>query len=224
VLEGEMGQADLGKDISAGYGVNAIPLRYIGGAALIELLDSFIARSGSVRASRIGNLILIRGPAEQHKELVDVVLSFDVDWMKTQTASIAILENGRPEDVASKLEAVFAEDTAMAGANALKVIPVQRINGLIVIANSQQKVRRAMTWIRRLDQESVTDPNFYVYAVQNGNAVELARILQATFGEGGVDTAGATADVALDVETLDVQMSAGQMPFARRRSKRPWQG
>jgi len=212
VLEGEMGQADLGKDISAGYGVNAIPLRYIGGAALIELLDSFIARSGSVRASRIGNLILIRGPAEQRKELVDVVLSFDVDWMKTQTASIAILENGRPEDVASKLEAVFAEDTAMAGANALKVIPVQRINGLIVIANSQQKVRRAMTWIRRLDQESVTDPNFYVYAVQNGNAVELARILQATFGEGGVDTAGATADVAPDVETLDVQMSAVQSP------------
>lgn len=211
VLEGEMGQADLGKDISQGYGVNAIPLRYIGGAALIELLDSFIARAGSVRASRIGNLILIRGPAEQRKELVDVVLSFDVDWMKTQTASIAVLENGRPEDVAGKLEAVFAEDTAIAGTNALKIIPVQRINGLIVIANSPQKVRRAMTWIRRLDQESVTDPNFYVYAVQNGNAIELARILQATFGEGGGD-AGATADVAPDLQTVDVQMGAGQSP------------
>lgn len=189
----------------------AIPLRHIGGQALMELLDSFIARGGAVRAARIGNLILIRGTAEQRRELVDVVLFFDVDWMKSQTASIAILENGRPDDVASKLQAVFAEDSAMSGNNALKIIPVQRINGLIVIANSAQKVRRAMTWIRRLDRESVTDPNFCVYAVQNGNAVELARILQATFGEGGAD-AGVTAEVAPDLPTVNIEMGPGQTP------------
>jgi general secretion pathway protein D len=88
---------------------------------------------------------------------------------------------------------------------------VPRINGLIVIANSQQKVRRALTWIRRLDQESYTDPNYYVYAVQNGNAVELAKILQATFGEGGAE-AGATAEVAPDRQTIDVSMDAQQPP------------
>ncbi len=211
VTEGEMGKADLGANVSQSYGVSAIPLRHIGGQALMELLDSFIARGGAVRAARIGNLILIRGTAEQRRELVDVVLSFDVDWMKSQTASIAILENGRPDDVASKLQAVFAEDSAMSGNNALKIIPVQRINGLIVIANSAQKVRRAMTWIRRLDRESVTDPNFYVYAVQNGNAVELARILQATFGEGGAD-AGVTAEVAPDLPTVNIEMGPGQTP------------
>ncbi len=209
VLDGEMGQADLGKNVSAGYGVSAIPLRYISPTTLMELLESFAARSGSVRASKVGNLILIRGQAEERRSLVDIILSFDVDWMKTQTAGIAILENGRPDDVASKLEAIFAEDTASAGTNALKVIPVPRINGLIVIANSQQKVRRAIVWIKRLDQESITDPNYYVYAVQNGNAVELARILQATFGEGGAD-AGVTAEVAPDRQTMEVSMDTEQ--------------
>jgi len=205
VLEGEMGQADFGRDVSAGYGVSAIPLRYISPATLMELMEGFLARSGSVRASRTGNLILIRGMAEERKSLVDIVLSFDVDWMKTQTASMATLENGRADDVAAKLQAVFAEDTAAAGANALKIIPVPSINGLIVIANSQQKVRRAIVWIKRLDQESLTDPNYYVYAVQNGNAVELARILQATFGDGGGD-AGRTAEVAPDRQTANVAM------------------
>lgn len=205
VLEGEMGQADLGKAVSPGHGVSAIPLRYIAPQTLMELLDSFIARAGSVRASKVGNLILIRGPAEERRSLADIVLSFDVDWMKTQTASVAILENGRADDVASKLEAVFAEDTAAAGPNALKVIPVPRINGIIVIANSQAKVRRAIVWIKRLDQESITDPNYYVYAVQNGNAVELAKILQATFGVGGGD-AGPTEEVAPDKETTQVSM------------------
>jgi general secretion pathway protein D len=209
VLEGEMGRADLGTSVSAGYGVSAVPLRHISPATLLELTEAFIARGGSVRASKAGNLILIRGTAEERRALVDVIMSFDVDWMKTQTASMAILENGRAEDVAAKLQAVFAEDTAAAGPNALKVIPVPRLNGLIVIANSQEKVRRAVIWIKRLDQESLTEPNFYVYAVQNGNAVELARILQATFGEGGAD-AGVTAEVAPDRQTMEVSMDADQ--------------
>lgn len=206
VLDGEMGKADFGKQVSAGYGVNAIPLRYINPATLMELVDSFIARSGSVRATKVGNMILIRGPAEERRALVDVVLSFDVDWMKTQTASIAILENGRADDVAKKVEAVFAEDTAAAGPNALRIIPVPRINGIIAIANSQAKVRRALNWIKRLDQESITDPNVYVYAVQNGNAAELAKILRATFMDGG-GSAGASADVAPDRDTMAVSMN-----------------
>lgn len=207
MLEGEMGRADLGASVSAGYGVSAVPLRHISPATLLELIEAFIARGGSVRASKAGNLILIRGTAEERRALVDVVMSFDVDWMKTQTASMAILENGRADDVAAKLQAVFAEDMATAGPNALKIIPVPRLNGLIVIANSQEKVRRAVIWIKRLDQESLTEPNFYVYAVQNGNAVELARILQATFGDGAAD-AGATAEVAPDRQTMDVSMNA----------------
>jgi general secretion pathway protein D len=62
-----------------------------------------------------------------------------------------------------------------------------------------------MNWIRRLDQESVDSPNYYVYAVQNGNATELARILNATFGSGG--GAGATAEVAPDTQSMDVSVS-----------------
>jgi general secretion pathway protein D len=207
VLDGEMGTADIGKGVSPGYGVSAIPLRYIGANNLMELLDSFIARSGTVRATKAGNMILIRGPAEERRALVDVVLSFDVDWMKSQTSGIVNLENGRAEDLASKVEQVFAEDSANSGPNALKVIPVPSLNSLIVIANSQAKVKRAITWIRRLDRESVDAPNYYVYAVQNGNAVELAKILNATFGTGGGD-AGPTADVAPDTDTMDVSIES----------------
>ena len=206
VLDGEMGTPDLGKGVSPGYGVNAIPLRYVSPASVMELLDGFMARSGSVRASKIGNMILIRGPSAERRQLVDVVMSFDVDWMRNQTSGLAHLENARAEDVASKLQQVFADDGASSGPNALKVIPVPSINSLIVIARTRAKVNTAMNWIRRLDQESVDSPNYYVYAVQNGNAVELARILNATFGSGG-GGAGTTADVAPDNQSMDVSMS-----------------
>jgi general secretion pathway protein D len=209
MLDGEMGTADLGSGVSAGFGVSAVPLRYISPANMMELMDSFIAHSGSVRASNVGNLILIRGTAEERQNLVEVVMSFDVDWMKAQSASIAVLANARPDDVANKLEAIFAEDSASSGRNAIKVIPVDRLNGVIVIANSKSKVRRALTWVKRLDQESTADTNYYVYALQNGNAVEVSKILNATFLEESGD-AGASAEVAPDEETVQVSTEAEQ--------------
>ena len=207
VLDGEMGTADFGKGISPGYGVNAIPLRYVAAANIMELVDTFIARTVSVRASKVGNMILIRGPAAERRALVEVVLSFDVDWMKSQSSSIATLENARAEEVGTRLQQIFAEDSAASGPNALKVIPVPSINGLIVIANDKGKVQRAITWIRRLDRESINAPNYYVYAVQNGNSVELARILNSTFGSGA--DAGPTAEVAPNQRTTDVSMEPG---------------
>ena len=214
VLDGEMGTADLGKNVSPGFGVNAIPLRYVSPASVMELLDGFIARSGSVRASKVGNMILIRGPSEERRQLVDVIMSFDVDWMRNQTSGLARLENARAEEVATKVQQVFAEDGAASGPNALKVIPVPNINSVIVIARTRAKVNTAMNWIRRLDQENVNSPNYYVYAVQNGNAVELARILNSTFGGGG-GGAGTTGEVAPDHQSMDVSMgndTSGQEP------------
>ena len=129
--------------------------------------------------------------------------------MESQSASISILSNSSPEEMVSKLEAVFAEDSASSGPNGIKVVPLERLNGVVVIANSQVKVRRAMTWIRRLDKSSVTDTNYFVYAVQNGNAVDLAKILTATFLDKS-DAAGLTGEVAPDQPTVQVQTDQSQ--------------
>lgn len=198
VLEGEMGSAEYAQKGAAarpGYGVTIIPLRFISPANMIELLDSFIARSGSVRASTVGNLLMVRGSGEERQQLTDVVLSFDVDWMRQQTASIAILANAKPAEIVAKVQSIFATDSSYAGSNALKVIPLERLNGVVVIANSREKVRRALTWIGRLDRQSDTETSYYVYNVQNGSAVSLAKILNATFLEkSGEDQPAAQVD------------------------------
>ncbi len=211
-MENETTNLDTGKTTTAGYGVSAVPLRYVSPAAMVNLLDGFMEQIGSARAWSAGNLILIRGPASQRRALVDVVANFDVDTMKDQTFGMAALENGRAEDVAGQLTKIFAQDSANAGSNGLKVIPVPNINSLIIIANDQSKVKRAITWIRRLDRESLDAPKSYVYAVQNGNAVDLAKILSATYG-GGSAGAGPTAEVAPDSQPMDVSVpNAGQNP------------
>lgn len=206
-MENESQKLDTGQDVSPGYGVSAVPLRFVGPTAMVNLLEGFMEQMGSSRAWNAGSMILIRGPASQRRSLVEVVMNFDVDTMRNQTFGMAALENGRADDVAAQVTKVFAQDSASAGSNALRIIPVPGINSLIVIANNQAKVKRAITWIRRLDRENLDAPKSYVYAVQNGNALELARILNATYG--GSADAGPTADVAPNEQTMDVSTAAG---------------
>lgn len=206
-MESDASNVDMGKDISPGYGVSAVPLRHVGAGTMVNLLDGFLEQMGAARAWNAGNMILIRGTASQRRSLVEVVLNFDTDTMKNQTFGMAALENGRADDVAAQVTKVFAQDSATAGPNALKVIPVPGINSLIIIANDQTRVRRAISWIRRLDRENLDAMRSYVYAVQNGNATDLARILSATYG--GTSGAGSTADVAPNSQQMNVSVGGG---------------
>ena len=70
----------------------------------------------------------------------------------------------------------------MPGRNALKVIPVPSINSLIIIANSQAKVRRAITWIRRLDRENITTPSPMSMPCRTAMPSIWRRSCSATFG------------------------------------------
>jgi len=71
-----------------GFGVSVLPLQNVSAEAVSKLLESFIAKGGSVKAESTGNLLLIRGPSRERQSLTDVALSFDVDWLKGQSAGI----------------------------------------------------------------------------------------------------------------------------------------
>lgn len=208
LVDGEMGAADKAGRNSPGFGMTAIPLHYVNPNTMMELMDSFIARSGNVRASLAGNMVLLRGTAAERKSLIDVVRSFDVDWMANQSASVAILANAAPEDIVPKVEAIFSQDSAASGPNAIKVIALERLNGVVVIGNSKSKVRRALAWVQRLDKPSDTDTGYFIYSVQNGNADDLAKILSSTFLDKS-GAAGLSSEVAPNQQQVQISTDQG---------------
>jgi general secretion pathway protein D len=183
VSEGEMGSADYpGRSgrTANGYGVSVVPLKNISAANAMALVDNFIARNGTVRTLSTGNLILIRGTAEERQSLAEVILSFDVDWMRGQSASLVTLSNGSPAETVTKLEQIYGSGKGPGG---VRFVALDRLNAVLLLANSQEKVRRAAKWVTRLDRPSDTDLNQYVYVVQNGKVDAMAKILNATFND-----------------------------------------
>jgi general secretion pathway protein D len=67
---------------------------------------------------------------------------------------------------------------------ALRVIPIERINAVLVITPRAAYLDEVRYWIERFDQPNVnsTEPQLFVYKVQNGSADHLAELLNGIYG------------------------------------------
>jgi len=76
----------------------------------------------------------------------------------------------------------------------IRVIPVERLNALVVVTPRSQLLAQVETWVRRLDRPmDALEASLFVYPVQNGSASNLAEMLNGLFGGGA---AGGRAGVA----------------------------
>lgn len=79
---------------------------------------------------------------------------------------------------------------------ALRIVPIERINAVLVISPRAAYLDEARYWIERFDQPNMnsTEPQLFVYKVQNGSASHLAELLNGIYGGGpqGSAFSGAT--------------------------------
>ena len=92
--------------------------------------------------------------------------------------------------------------TALGEANplfgAMRIMPIERLNSILVVTPRAAYLDEARRWIDRLDQPSdnSAEPQLFIYQVQNVNARHLATVLGGIFGDGRQNTAVANSGVA----------------------------
>lgn len=82
---------------------------------------------------------------------------------------------------------------------ALRIMPIERINSILVVTPRAAYLEEARLWIDRLDRPSDggSEPQLFIYPVQNGNARHLAGVLGGLFGgSGGAAAAPANNGIA----------------------------
>nr|WP_312986324.1 type II secretion system secretin GspD [Comamonas koreensis] len=103
-------------------------------------------------------------------------------------ATSAAASGGGNNQLSGNAAAAAALLTSLGDSNplfgALRVLPIPRLNALMVITPRASYLDEAERWIRRLDVPGYggSEPELYVYRVQNGNAKYLAQVLNGIFG------------------------------------------
>lgn len=180
---------DLGE--AAGGGGQVVQLQYTAAKDLVKTLEPFVAHGGKLVADNNRNALIISGDPLTRRTITDLVRAFDVDILAGQSYELLPVTSGTPGKVASELQKVlFAEaDGPLAGQ--VRVIPMSRINAILVASNQPRYIEDARRVLRLVDRESVsTEPTWHVYYVQNGQSSDLEYVLQRAFTPNHVTSTG----------------------------------
>ena len=195
-----------------GYGAIVVPLQYIGAGEMATILRPLMPTEALVRVDTVRNLLVLTGTRTQAEGWLDLVNTFDVDLLKGMSVGVFPLKYASIKEVESALQlmsvgagavpaqaapagrgaaaATATAASAVADTNplfgALRIMPIERLNSILVVTPRAAYLDEARRWIDRLDQPSDNnaEPQLFIYQVQNVNARHLASVLSGIFGDG----------------------------------------
>jgi general secretion pathway protein D len=171
------------RSLPPGYSVQIVPLHYVGVRQMATLLEPFVKDQTTVRVDDLRNLIILSGTELELKHLIDTIEMFDINWMAGMSAGLFTLQSADVKSVMTELERALGTPDKSPLAGILRVIPIERMNALLIITPQPEYLDEARKWIERLDRAGTDSAGvrFYVYQVQNGRAERIAPLLQQAF-------------------------------------------
>lgn len=167
--------------IPQGYSIVVVPLRYVGAREMMRLLQPFAA-DNTIVPDDIRNLLVIAGNQREMKHLLDTVDLFDVDWLSGYSVGVFPVKSADVKSIAADFDKLFgAAGSPLAGI--VRVIPVERMNALLIVTTQPLYLEKAREWLDRLDQAGGTSggTRFFVYQVKNAKAENLAQLVGDLF-------------------------------------------
>ena len=179
--------------IPAGYSVIVAPVKYVGAKEMAKILEPFAA-DNTIRVDEFRNLLILAGNQKEMRHLLDTIELFDVDWLSGYSVGIFPVRSADVKTLVADLEKVFGPAGSSPLAGIVRVIPIDRLNALLIVTTQPKYLDAARTWMERLDQIGGTTggSRLYVYAVRNGKAENLASLLSELFSRRGTTTAAPT--------------------------------
>lgn len=171
-----------------GYSSVIVPLQYIGATEMAEILKPVATDTAFVRIDPRRNLLVLAGTQMQIDGWLDIVTTFDIDQLAGTSVGIFPITRGTVEDVFIELEHILntadGDGTGLAGM--VRVLPVERLNSILVVSPRASYIETVGRWVEQLDgiDEPASEATLHVYEVVNGNAAQMAMLLSTIFGEG----------------------------------------
>jgi general secretion pathway protein D len=115
--------------------------------------------------------------------------------MRGQSVGIFPVRNSSPEPVITEIEKIMDSGEGGMGQNVIKLQPIARLNAILVVSQKPEYLKRAQTWIARLDRSDTEGVNLKSYPLRYGNSkVIVAMLNEMLFSQSA--TSGSTLDNA----------------------------
>lgn len=167
------------KKVGAGFQIKIIPLRYVGAVDMAEIITPVLPSKSIIKVDPARNLLLVAGTRSELEKIINLVNTFDVNFIAGMSFGLYPLENTEVESTVADIEKIFNEGEKNPLSGMLRFISIKHLNAILVITKQKAYLREAEKWIDRLDKQNgvIGEGGIIVYRVQHVDATELATTL-----------------------------------------------
>ncbi len=160
-----------------------VPVEFVPVAEISTILTPMLSQFGSIIPNPRNNLLIINDLQSNIVRLFKVLKEIDVNAFKNTRMSFFKPKYSDVTALSNELtEVLNALNLTREG---IALVPIERINSLVVFSSSPTLLSTVEGWVRKLDEEVSSGQNIFVYPVQNVKADTVADILNTLYEAGG---------------------------------------
>jgi general secretion pathway protein D len=152
---------------------------------VVAVLKPLMSQAGNISPAAHNSVVLVDNP-ENLDKLLRLIYLMDTRALADTVVRIVKVHNTDPTEIINEMESIFSAygNLAQKGKESFGVsfLPVNRLNSIMILANSRPLAERALYWVRQLDSKTDLLANVHVYNVLNYKAKNLADILTQVYG------------------------------------------
>jgi general secretion pathway protein D len=156
-----------------------VQVEFVPTAEIMKVLQPLLSQYGSIIPNPRNNLMIINDVQSNLKRLLAILDELDINTF--EDTRIGFFQpkfsdvNNLSEDLKAILSGLNITEQGIA------VVPIERINSIIVFASTPSLLKTVEEWVIKLDEEVTSGQNIFVYPVQNVKAESIIDVLKMIY-------------------------------------------
>jgi general secretion pathway protein D len=169
-----------------------LPVKHLNAAEAQKLIASYLSPNAVVHELSGQNTLIIQDYESKILDAVTILNRLDVSPLANLNVRLVRIDNAPLFDLHEDLEEIMkALAINKKDHEGVAVIPLERVNSLLMISKSDTLFASVDRWIKELDvAPTENSDNIYIYTVRNSVASELAQIVNNLIRGETVNTIG----------------------------------
>ena len=161
---------------------HVIRVEFVPVQSLLEPLKLFMTEGGVIMPYERLNLLILTDYSDSIRKVLEIIHMLDNSFLDADLIELIEIKYNASPDVLADLQKIFGggKDTA----TGVYMASLDRINAIMVMANSKRALEEVKRWIDRLDSTTGRSVQTFIYTVENSTASNIAMVLSLLFGGG----------------------------------------
>ena len=160
-----------------------VPVEFVSAGDLAQIIKPMLSGAGSIVSQPKANTLIITDTATNLKGYLDMIDTLDVDAFKRMNISIIPVSNVDIKTLNKEISDILGALGFGKDSTQLAIVPLERLNSVIVFSASPELLSSVREWIGRLDSAPAGEgSSIHIYYVQNDKASNIKNLLDQLLG------------------------------------------